>query len=87
MDLSKTPGMQPPAGQSSHFNGPYSSLQIGTVICFGVTYFIATCFMGLRVFQAVKLVKSIELDLSKCRATKFFAIDCVEQGIDGSLIK
>ncbi|CAI7670134.1 unnamed protein product [Penicillium manginii] len=63
MDLSKTPGMQPPAGQSSHFNGPYSSLQIGTVICFGVTYFIATCFMGLRVFQAVKLVKSIELDL------------------------
>ncbi|KAJ5980556.1 hypothetical protein N7481_007854 [Penicillium waksmanii] len=63
MDLSTTPGMQPPAGQTSHFNGSYSSLQIGTVISFGVTFFIATCFLGLRVFQAVKLIKNIELDL------------------------
>ncbi|CAI7640251.1 unnamed protein product [Penicillium pancosmium] len=71
MDLSTTPGMQPPAGQTSHFNGPYSSLQIGTVISFGVTFFVATCFLSLRVFQAVKLIKNIELDLSKCRAIEF----------------
>ncbi|KAJ5786865.1 uncharacterized protein N7503_012077, partial [Penicillium pulvis] len=61
--LATTPGMQPPDGQTSDFNAPYNSLQIGTVIAFGITYFLATCFIGLRYFQAVKLTKKIDLDL------------------------
>ncbi|KAJ5523749.1 hypothetical protein N7513_008866 [Penicillium frequentans] len=61
--LATTPGMQPPDGQTSDFNAPYNSLQIGTVIAFGITYFLATCFIGLRYFQAFKLTKKIELDL------------------------
>ncbi|KAJ5167926.1 uncharacterized protein N7482_003520 [Penicillium canariense] len=63
MDLATTPGMQPPAGQTSHFHSPYNSLQIGTVISFGVSFLVATIFLGLRYFQAIKLIKSIELDL------------------------
>ena len=44
---------------------PYNSLQIGTVIAFAITYFIATTLLGLRYFQAIKLVKKVEVDLSK----------------------
>ncbi|KAJ5358848.1 uncharacterized protein N7496_011261 [Penicillium cataractarum] len=63
MNLSTTPGMEPPAGQTSNLNAPWNSLQIGTVIAFGVTYFLATAFLALRYFQAVKLTKKIEVDL------------------------
>lgn len=63
--LATTPGMQPPDGQTSDFNAPYNSLQIGTVIAFGITYFFATCFIGLRYFQAFKLTKKIDLDLGE----------------------
>ncbi|KAJ5570019.1 uncharacterized protein N7459_009449 [Penicillium hispanicum] len=63
MDLATTPALQPPVGQTSNFNGPYSSLQTGTVIAFGITYLFATVFLGLRWFQAFKLIKQIELDL------------------------
>ncbi|KAJ6015576.1 hypothetical protein N7540_010167 [Penicillium herquei] len=63
MDEYTTPGMEPPAGETSHFYTPYNSLQIGTVVAFGVTYFLATIFLALRYFQAFKLVKKVELDL------------------------
>ena len=65
MDLGTTPGIPPPDGQESHFHEPYNSLQIGTVIAFGITYLIATGFLALRYFQAFKLTKKIEIDLSK----------------------
>jgi hypothetical protein len=68
MDLATTPGMQPPAGQTSNFNEPWNSLQIGTVIAFSVTYFLATVFLALRYFLAVKLTKKIEVDLGKLTA-------------------
>lgn len=57
--------MPPPLGQESHFNEPYNSLQIGTVVAFGITFSIATLCVGLRYFQAFKLTKKVELDLSK----------------------
>ncbi|KAK6080305.1 integral membrane protein [Seiridium cupressi] len=63
MDLATTPGMAPPDGQASQFNAPYNSLQTGILISFGVTYFLATVFLALRAFQALKFVKKIELDL------------------------
>ncbi|KGO62552.1 hypothetical protein PEX2_045780 [Penicillium expansum] len=63
MDLATTPGMPPPDGQESHFHEPYNSLQTGTVLAFGITYLIATIFLGLRYFQAFKLTKKIEVDL------------------------
>jgi hypothetical protein len=69
MDLETTPGMTPPDGQTSHFNAPYNSLQIGTVVAFGVTYFFATVFVVLRYFQAFKLVRKVELDLGKHSTT------------------
>lgn len=65
MDLSTTPGMAPPDGQTSHFDAPYNSLQWGTVIAFTVSYFLATIVVALRSFQAVKLMKKIELDLGE----------------------
>ena len=65
MDLGTTPGIAPPDGQESHFHEPYNSLQIGTVIAFGITYLIATGFLALRYFQAFKLTKKIEIELSK----------------------
>ncbi|BDD59163.1 hypothetical protein MAP00_004393 [Monascus purpureus] len=63
MDPDTTPGMQPPDGQTSHFHAPWNSLQIGTFIAFGITYFLATVFLGLRYYQAFKLIKEIEVDL------------------------
>lgn len=63
--LASTPGMTPPDGQTSDFDAPFNSLQIGTVIAFGVTYFFCTVFLGLRYFQSLSLVKKVELDLSK----------------------
>lgn len=65
MDLSTTPGMAPPDGETSHFHESYNSLQIGTVVAFGITYFVATSFLCLRYFQAFKIVKKVELDLGK----------------------
>ena len=65
MDLSTTPGMAPPDGQMSNFDAPYNSLQWGIVIAFTVSYLLATVVIALRSFQVVKLVKKIELDLSK----------------------
>lgn len=69
MDLATTPGMPPPDGQESHFHEPYNSLQTGTVIAFGITYIIATIFLALRYFQAFKLTKKIEVDLSMIRTS------------------
>ncbi|KAL2816432.1 hypothetical protein BDW59DRAFT_177366 [Aspergillus cavernicola] len=63
MDLATTPGMQPPEGQTSDFNAPHNSLQIGTIIAFSITYFLAAVCLGLRYFQAFKLIQKIELDL------------------------
>ncbi|PLB41640.1 uncharacterized protein BDW47DRAFT_99445 [Aspergillus candidus] len=62
-DLATTPGMPPPAGQVPQFDSPYNSLQIGTFIAFGITIFLATVVLALRYFQAVKLIKKIEMDL------------------------
>lgn len=63
MDLNTTPGMEAPEGQKSHFFAPYNSLQIGTIIAFGTTYFFATVFLALRYFQAFKLTRKVEVDL------------------------
>ncbi|KAL4801847.1 hypothetical protein BDV18DRAFT_148263 [Aspergillus unguis] len=63
MDLDNTPGMQPPAGHVPQFTAPYNSLQIGTIIAFAVVYFLATVCVGLRYFQAFKLIQKIEIDL------------------------
>ena len=63
MDLTATPGMEPPAGHIPQFEGPYNYLQIGTIIAFAVTYFFATLFISLRYFQAFKLTQKVELDL------------------------
>lgn len=68
MDPATTPGMAPPPGEKSVFNGPFTSLQIGTMIAFGVTYFFATLFLGLRYLQAIKISKKVELDMSKACA-------------------
>lgn len=67
-DLATTPGMPPPAGEVPQFDAPYNSLQIGTFIAFGITYFLATVVLVLRYFQAVKLIKKIELDLGRWHA-------------------
>ncbi|KAK3389212.1 hypothetical protein B0H63DRAFT_389980 [Podospora didyma] len=42
---------------------PYNSLQHGTVVAFGITYFFCTVVLALRYFQAIKLVKRVEVDL------------------------
>lgn len=67
MDLSTTPAMAPPDGQTPRFDAPYDSLQIRTVVAFGISYFFASVFLALRYFQAFKLVKQVEIDLSKLR--------------------
>ncbi|KAK3333295.1 hypothetical protein B0T19DRAFT_398990 [Cercophora scortea] len=41
----------------------YNSLQNSTVVSFGVTYGFCTVLLGLRYFQALSLVKKVELDL------------------------
>lgn len=74
--LATTPGMQPPDGQISNFNAPYNALQIGTVIAFGITYFLATCFIGLRYFQAFKLTQKIDLDLGEPLTDFTMAMSC-----------
>ncbi|CBF87371.1 hypothetical protein AN9306.2 [Aspergillus nidulans FGSC A4] len=63
IDLTTTPGIEPPAGHIPQFEGPYNYLQIGTIIAFAVTYFFATLFISLRYFQAFKLTQKVELDL------------------------
>ncbi|KAL2851087.1 hypothetical protein BJY01DRAFT_245187 [Aspergillus pseudoustus] len=63
IDLTKTPGMEPPAGHTPQFDAPWNSVQIGSVITFAVTYFFATLFLGLRYFQAFKLTRKVEVDL------------------------
>ncbi|KAL5336002.1 hypothetical protein BJX70DRAFT_401060 [Aspergillus crustosus] len=63
IDLTTTPGMAPPAGQTPQFDAPWNSVQVGSVIAFAVTYFFATVFLGLRYFQAFKLIQKIEVDL------------------------
>ncbi|KAL4966524.1 uncharacterized protein BDV14DRAFT_198981 [Aspergillus stella-maris] len=62
-DLDTSPGMDPPAGQLSHFYAPYNHLQIGLIVAFGVTYLLATVCVALRYFQAVRLVRRVEVDL------------------------
>ncbi|KAL4926673.1 uncharacterized protein BDV17DRAFT_293250 [Aspergillus undulatus] len=62
-DLDSSPGMEPPAGQASHFNSPFNSLQIGIFVAFGITYLAATVCVGLRYFQAFKLIRKVEVDL------------------------
>ncbi|KAL4799577.1 hypothetical protein BDV19DRAFT_385345 [Aspergillus venezuelensis] len=64
LDLSTTPGLKPPDGHVPQFHASWTSVQIGSVIAFGVTYFMATLFLALRYFQAVKLVQKIEVDLA-----------------------
>ncbi|KAL4772317.1 hypothetical protein BDW60DRAFT_216680 [Aspergillus nidulans var. acristatus] len=63
MDLTTTPGMEPPAGHIPQFDGQCNYLQIGTIIAFAITYFFATLFVSLRYFQAFKLTQKVELDL------------------------
>ncbi|KAL4863941.1 hypothetical protein BDV12DRAFT_176867 [Aspergillus spectabilis] len=63
IDLTTTPGMAPPAGHTPQFDAPWNSVQVGSVIAFTVTYFFATVFLGLRYFQAFKLIQKIEVDL------------------------
>lgn len=65
MDPFTTPGMEPPAGHIPNFDAPYTSLQIGTCVSFGITYFLATICLALRYFQAFKLIKKVELDLGE----------------------
>ncbi|KAK4179452.1 hypothetical protein QBC36DRAFT_322459 [Triangularia setosa] len=60
MDPSLLPPPTEPIGQLGF---PYNDLQIGTIVAFAVTYFMATFFLVCRYFQAIKLVKNIELDL------------------------
>ncbi|KAL4936885.1 hypothetical protein BDV06DRAFT_232949 [Aspergillus oleicola] len=62
-DLETSPGMEPPAGQESHFYSPYNHLQIGLFIAFGITYLLATVCMALRYFQAFRLIRKVEIDL------------------------
>jgi hypothetical protein len=47
---------------------PYNSLQSGTVVAFGITFFLATLFLAARWFQTVKLVKWVECDVGMCAA-------------------
>ncbi|RDW84184.1 uncharacterized protein DSM5745_04510 [Aspergillus mulundensis] len=63
MDLTTTPGMAPPAGHTPQFDAPYNYLQVGTIVAFAVTFFVATLFVGLRYFQAFKLTQKVEVDL------------------------
>ncbi|KAL4952949.1 hypothetical protein BDW69DRAFT_200444 [Aspergillus filifer] len=63
VDLSTTPGLTPPDGHVPQFNASWTSVQIGSVIAFAVTYFLATLCLGLRYFQAVKLIREVEVDL------------------------
>lgn len=66
MDPNTTPGMMPPdPNYIPQFDAPYNWLQIGTVISFGVTYLLASGLLGLRFFQALKLVRKIEVDLGE----------------------
>ena len=65
VDPTKTPGMVPPGNRVSQFDAPWNSLQNGVVISFGVTFALATIFLGLRFFQAIRLVKKFEIDLGK----------------------
>ncbi|KAK4204718.1 hypothetical protein QBC40DRAFT_261345 [Triangularia verruculosa] len=60
MDPSLLPEPTEPIGQ---LGAPYNDLQIGTMVAFGITYFMATFFLACRYFQAIKLVKNIEIDL------------------------
>lgn len=56
MDLSQLPpGLAPELA--------YNSLQVGTCIAFGVTYFFCTVFLALRFVQSISIVRKIELDL------------------------
>lgn len=62
MDLSQLPPGLAPALS-------YNSLQKGTVVAFGVTYFFCTVFLVARYFQALKLVKRVEIDLGMSEAS------------------
>ncbi|EPE06298.1 hypothetical protein F503_02426 [Ophiostoma piceae UAMH 11346] len=42
----------------------YNSIQSGTVVAFGVTYFFAVFVLGLRYIQAFRIVHKMELDLA-----------------------
>ena len=49
----------------------YNSLQTSTVVAFAVTYAFASLFLALRYFQAVALVKKIELDLGRATSSRW----------------
>jgi hypothetical protein len=61
----KRPTTSTMSGQVPDVDAPYSSLQIGTMVSFVITYFLATILLGLRYFQAIKLVQKLEIDLGK----------------------
>jgi hypothetical protein len=63
IDLTTTPGIEPPAGHTPQFDAPWNSVQVWSVIAFVMTYFFAMAFLGLRYFQAPKLIQEIEVDL------------------------
>ncbi|CAP70533.1 uncharacterized protein PODANS_3_5990 [Podospora anserina S mat+] len=60
MDPSLLPEPTQDIGQ---LGAPYNDLQIGTMVAFGITYFMATFFLACRYFQAIKIVKNVEIDL------------------------
>ncbi|KAI1080956.1 hypothetical protein F5B20DRAFT_537974 [Whalleya microplaca] len=63
VNLDMTPALTPRDSTTSQPVNSYNSLQWGIVITFTITYFFATAGLGLRFFQAIKLVKKLELDL------------------------
>ena len=50
---------------TSIVGAPYNSLQVGTVVSFAITYFLATVFLVFRYVQTIKITKKIEVDLGK----------------------
>lgn len=51
-----------PDGVTANFHEPLNSLQITTIVVFGVTFFLATVFMCLRLYASISIVRSFEWD-------------------------
>ncbi|KAJ3540210.1 hypothetical protein NM208_g5164 [Fusarium decemcellulare] len=63
VDIYTTPVVPAPDGETSNFNRTLSSVQLATIIVFGVTYSLATISMILRYITSFVVVGALEIDV------------------------
>ncbi|KAF7558271.1 hypothetical protein G7Z17_g113 [Cylindrodendrum hubeiense] len=72
VDIYNSPVVAPPDGVTSNFDRGWSSVQMTTIIVFGVTYFLATVSLVLRYITSAVIVKQWELDVAWGAALGYF---------------